>query len=151
MAVLLTLMNTGCKVSPKKTDAQKSPFYTISTEIEKGVSLMKDLSDDGLDIVTKEFIWVAGYGRASTRQAAVDYAQTDALNNASVLITEILKKERQSLDRAYHSENILKGFQPVGDVEIQYKDGMYEARAKVGMPRDLFVKYLESHSKKNSD
>ena len=111
---------------------------------------MDDLSPDGLNVEKKEFIWISGYGKASTRQAAVDYAQADALNNASVLISKILKEEGQSSDRIRHSENILKVFQPVGDVEIQYKDGMYGARAKVGMPRDKFVKYLESQSQKNS-
>ena len=162
LLLVLSLMIISC--SSKKnvnTTIVKTDDGTTETYATLRIIEADELSDDGLKIIKKPIIVILGEGApVDKKTTAVKSAQSRAANNMSNAIRQrlisrfnqkvavigaksatVIRDEINAL-----AQNISINLKP-GEVIINEKDGIYQVRAEMYIPGDLYVKALKKAAK----
>lgn len=148
IAALVLIM--GCNLFAQ----EGTPVKVEAMKVEK----ITELTPDGLDTREVAYKYYTGFGQADKKAAAIDYAQRDAINKISNVISVAVKnaaagkqlsvdgKVLDAIARSWSqvSETLIQGMEPVGEIEYVFNSqtGMYDVTAKMGMRGDRFLQQL---------
>lgn len=150
--------------TPSQTPDQTNPSQSALQY--QGISMVDELSEDGMTIRQVAYKWYAGYGKSDNKRLAIRMAEGDARAAvARIIETTVLNqmelgsitnnsKTQEALKEHWNqvSMNILKACEPFGDVICEEEKGssgemFYNTVVKVGLRGDRFIKILDDAGK----